>query len=208
MPSVPPAASEPADSRPVVFPLHQLRQRHAADRRRGRHRGTADRREQRAADDVGLQQSAGQARDDLGEASVDPERQAAALHQFRHQDEQRNGGQGEAVHAAPGDQADAFERGGRAASADRPPRAPRWRTAPPCRRRAAAGTRQTRRSVEPRVPSFSSRRHIRERGATMPQHRYQNARIMQPSGIRACGIHNGVASKVGATSPDCQVCTV
>ena len=96
--------------RPVVAAAEQLRQRDAADRRRGGDARSVDRCEDRAARDVGLQQAAGQRRHQLGEAAIDAVAQTADTQDLGHEHEQRHRGEREHVHAAPAHQAEAVER--------------------------------------------------------------------------------------------------
>jgi hypothetical protein len=77
MPSVPPAASDP----------DELRQGDAPDRRRRGDARSADRGEDGATDDVGLEEAARQARDELREARIDAGRQPADAQDLRHQHE-------------------------------------------------------------------------------------------------------------------------
>ena len=95
--------------RPVVVAAHELRQRDAADRRRRRNAGAAHRGEDRAARDVGLQQPAGQRRNQLGEAAIDARTQSADAQDLRHEHEQRHAGQHERIHAAPAHQAETLQ---------------------------------------------------------------------------------------------------
>ena len=94
----------------VVVAAGELRQRDAADRGRGRDARSAHRGEDRAARDVGLQQPAGQGRDELREPVVDAVREAADAQDIGHEHEQRHRREGERVHAAPAHQAEAVER--------------------------------------------------------------------------------------------------
>ena len=96
--------------RPVVAAAQELRQRHAADRRRRGDARPVDGGEHRAARDVGLQQAARQPRHQLGKAAVDATAQAAGAQDLGHEHEQRHRGQREHVHAAPAHQAEAVER--------------------------------------------------------------------------------------------------
>jgi len=86
MPSVPPAASEPA----------------ARAAHRGKHR---------AARNICLQQASRQPGDEPGEAAVDTVAQAAHAQNFGHQHEKRDAGEDKAVHAAPAHQPEAVESG-------------------------------------------------------------------------------------------------
>ena len=180
----------------------ELGQRHLADRRAGRRRGSRDCREDRAADDVGVEQPAGHALEPRRQALEHVLREPGAEQDLSHPDEQRQRGQRPRRCRTPDRHRHRVARRPRRKKLHPDPCDAGQRDAYPDAAAEQGEQRDDQQGRDQQVHRYSTcaGSSARTAGARPPKiaasRRSTNAiaRMTLPAAIESCGIHSGVAS--------------
>ena len=207
-------ARERADGHALrVAALLQFGQRHLADGRAGRRRRARHGGEDRAADDVGVQQPPGHPLEPRREALEHVLGQPRAEQDLAHPDEQRQRGQRPRGRAAPDGDGHRVAGRARAEELHADPRDAGERQSDP---HAAAQQQEQRDDQQAGDGGIAHSLCSASAGATWrrrPRHsstsssRNAMASTTVPTAIAICGIHSGVASLPVETSLNCQLWT-